>query len=120
MTSLAGKRILIVEDEALIAAMVEDMLIDLGAVPVGPARTIQRGLGLVASEALDAAILDVNVRDERIDPVADALRERGIPMLFASGYGARGLVDRPGAVVIDKPFSRETLENALTGLLREP
>lgn len=118
MSDLTGKRILVVEDEALIAAMVEDMLCELGAVVIGPAGTIAKGLALAGSEHLDAALLDVNVRGERIDPVADVLRGRGIPMLFATGYGTRALIDAPGTSVIDKPFTQEKLASALAQVLQ--
>jgi CheY-like chemotaxis protein len=120
LSPLAGKRILVVEDEAMIAAMIEDMLRQLGATVVGPAGTIAKGLVLAETEALDAALLDVNVRDERIDPIADILKGRGIPMLFATGYGARAMVDAPGASVIDKPFTEEKLASELTKILKVP
>ena len=114
MSAVAGKRILVVEDEALIAAMVEDMLQDLGAVVVGPASTIEKGLALAGSEAIDAALLDVNVRDQRIDPVADILTGRGIPMLFATGYGSGAFADASGVCAfIDKPYTQERLASEL-------
>lgn len=113
MSDLNGKRILLVEDEALIALMVEDMLIALGAVVVGPAATVERGLALALSEALDAAVLDVNVRAERIDPVAELLRRRGVPVVFATGYG-EGPAGADAAPILDKPYTREKLAHALT------
>ncbi len=71
MSLVAGKRILVVEDEGLVSAMVEDMLTELGATVVGTAATIAKGLHLARTTAdIDAAVLDVNVRAERIDPVA--------------------------------------------------
>ena len=73
MPWLKGKRILVVEDEALIAVMVEDMLSEMGSIVVGPAATIEQALALARAEEIDGAVLDVNVRGERIDPVADAL-----------------------------------------------
>lgn len=62
MPWLKGKRVLVVEDEALIAVMVEDMLVEMGSEVVGPAATIEAALALALAEALDAAVLDVNVR----------------------------------------------------------
>ena len=118
MSGLAGKRILVVEDEALVAAMVEDMLVELGAAVVGPATTLARGMALAASEKLDAAVLDVNIRDERIDPVADLLRTRGIPMVFATGYGVGPLLGDAIPKVIDKPYTKEKLTRALAEVLR--
>ena len=117
MSVLAGKRILVVEDEALIAIMVADMLAELGATVIGPAPTIAKGVALAEAETIDAALLDVNVRDERIDPVAEALRKRGIPMVFATGYGARALVDGSAAATIDKPYTQQTLAKALAEIL---
>lgn len=117
MSALTGKRILLVEDEALIAAMAQDMLQDLGTIVIGPATTVAKGLALAESEMLDAAVLDVNVRDERIDPVAELLRGKGIPMVFTTGYGAGAQVDAPRASIIDKPYTQERLAEALTAAL---
>lgn len=120
MCTFAGKRILVVEDEGLIAMMVEDMLADLGAVVVGPAATIEEGLALAKSEALDAALLDVNVREQRIDPVAEALRARSVPLVFATGYSHAGAVTSLGAPVINKPYTQEKLSAALVEALKAP
>ena len=115
MTVLAGKRILVVEDEVLIAAFVEDILNGFGASVVGPAYTVAKGLALATTVAIDAALLDVNVRDESIIPVRDALRLRGVPIVFVTGYGrdaSRDVTD--GATVVDKPYSKDRIEKALT------
>lgn len=113
MAGLKGKRILVVEDEALIAVMVEDMLAELGSVVVGPAAAINDALALVQTEAIDAAVLDVNVRGERIDPVAHALFERGIPVLFATGYSEIPIASLQQADVINKPYTQEKLARGL-------
>ena len=115
MSWLKEKRILVVEDEALIAVMVEDMLMELGSAVAGPAASIAEALKLARAEAIDAAVLDVNVRGERIDPVAEVLFARGIPVLFATGYGGAQLAEGAQAAVIDKPY---TLEKLATGLAR--
>lgn len=118
MTVLNGKRILVVEDEAIIAAFVEDILEELGATVVGPAYSVAQALKLATAEPLDAAILDVNVRDESIVPVRDTLRGRGIPHVFATGYGAERSRDvTGGAPVVDKPYSRERIAKALADCL---
>ena len=117
MPWLKGKRILVVEDEALIAVMVEDMLTDMGSVVVGPAATIEQALALARSEEIDGAVLDVNVRGERIDPVADALSARGVPMLFATGYGEVRLASGAAATVIDKPYTQEKLARGLAAAM---
>ena len=117
MMPLAGKRVLVIEDEAIIAAMVEDMLNELGAIVVGPAATIAQGLTLAQSEAIDGAVLDVNLRSERIDPVAAALRARGIPFIYATGYGDT-VAAAPGCVtVIEKPYTMESLAKAVAGMI---
>ena len=117
MPWLTGKRILVVEDEALIAVMVEDMLTDMGSVVVGPAATIEQALALARTEDIDGAVLDVNVRGERIDPVADALTARGVPMLFATGYGEVRLASGNAATVIDKPYTQEKLARGLAAAM---
>jgi DNA-binding NtrC family response regulator len=116
MPWLKGKRILVVEDEALIAVMVEDMLTEMGSVVVGPAATIEEALALARTETIDA-VLDVNVRGERIDPVADALLERGVPMLFATGYGEVRLASGAVATVIDKPYTQDKLARGLAAAM---
>ncbi len=117
MPWLKGKRILVVEDEALIAVMVEDMLTEMGSVVIGPAGTIEAALAFARSEEIDAAVLDVNVRGERIDPVADALMSRGVPVLFATGYGEVRLASGAATTVIDKPYTQEKLARGLAAAL---
>ena len=73
LSDLAGKRILVVEDEALIAEMVADMLLDLGASVIGPAFSLKKAMELATVEEMDGAVLDVNIRSERVDSVADGL-----------------------------------------------
>jgi CheY-like chemotaxis protein len=112
-TQLSGKRVLVLEDEALIAAMVEDMLTDLGIVVVGPASTIERGLILARNEELDAALLDLNIRSARAYPVADVLQERGIPFVFATGYGHAGVDRSKPTCIVEKPYTQDKLAEAL-------
>jgi DNA-binding NtrC family response regulator len=115
---LTGKRILVVEDEALIAVMVEDMLLEMGGEVVGPAATIDDALALAQEETLDAAVLDVNVRGRRIDPVAEALMARGIPVLFATGYGEVRLASGAPATVIDKPYTQDKLSRGIAAAMQ--
>lgn len=117
MSTLVGKRILVVEDEALVAAMVEDMLAEVGATVVGPAMSIAEGLALAVQEGIDAAVLDVNVRGEPIDAVADLLRTRGIPIVFATGYGEGTATVTRDDPVLDKPYGQDALTRAVTGVL---
>lgn len=116
--TLNGKRILLLEDEALIAMMAEDLLRDLGAEVVGPALRLSQGLDLAGREELDAAVLDVNIRGETSLSVAETLESRGVPFLFATGYGKDPR--RPGtadALILKKPYTSEGLSRALTRLI---
>jgi CheY-like chemotaxis protein len=85
--ALSGRSILVVEDEYLIAADLVRSLEELGVAVVGPAASVADALALVAGEPkLDAAVLDVNLGAEKVFPVVDALRERGVFFVFATGY----------------------------------
>jgi len=112
---LAGRRILVVEDEMMIAMLVEDMLTELGCSVVGPAHALAEALALAQSEpGLDAALLDVNLAGQPVFPVADALREKGVPAIFSTGYGDAGLLDIDrGSPVLQKPFRAGDLARAL-------
>ena len=112
---LTGRRVLIVEDESLVAMLLETILEDMGCTPVGPASNIDDGLALVAdSEHLDAALLDVNVAGRQVFPVAEALKARGVPFVFSTGYGEGGLPDEwRGQSTIQKPFTEAAVRDAL-------
>lgn len=117
-TSLVGKRVLVVEDESLIASLIEDYLADVGCDTVGPFDSVAGALEAVRSETFDAAVLDVNLVGERSYPVADALTARGIPFLFLSGYGDAGL--QPGlrtGRICTKPFRGDDLTGMLAAIL---
>jgi DNA-binding response OmpR family regulator len=118
MTDKPRCRILVVEDEAMIALLVEDMVLDFGSEVVGPAAKMDEALRLASQADLDAAILDVNVGGEVVFPVADLLRGRGVPIIFATGYGAGGLPSRfENVSTLTKPFSYEALAEALRTVL---
>ncbi len=107
-------RILVVEDEMLVAMNIEDMLLDLGHEVAGLASRLEPALSLAREGSFDLAMLDVNLAGEASFPVADALRERGIPFLFATGYGAQGIAEEyRSAPVLQKPFRARDLEDAL-------
>jgi CheY-like chemotaxis protein len=111
-------RVLVVEDEAMIAMLVEDMVLDFGSEVVGPVATMDDAINLARSAELDAAILDINVGGSVIFPVADILSERGIPLIFATGYGSKGLPPRfQDSPTLPKPFSYQSLEEALRSAL---
>jgi CheY-like chemotaxis protein len=111
----SGKRILIVEDEMLVAMMIEDMVAELGHTVVGVASRLKEGLQMAEEKDIDFAILDVSLNGERSLPIAEALDAKGIPYVFATGYGARG-VDSPRrqAPTLAKPFGIEDLQRVLT------
>ncbi len=114
---IEGLRVFVVEDEALVAIMLEDMLIDLGCTVVGVAGNIHDALSRLVDSDADGAVLDVNIGGEKVFPVADALAARGTPFVFATGYGRTGLDDRyPRAPVLTKPYSRDALALALASL----
>ncbi|MGV9008747.1 response regulator [Brevundimonas sp.] len=112
---LSGRNILIVEDETLVAMLLETILEDMGCTPVGPASTVDEGLALIESgTAMDAALLDVNVAGVKIFPIAEALTARGIPFVFSTGYGEGGLPDEwKGRPTLQKPFSEGAVHEAL-------
>jgi CheY-like chemotaxis protein len=111
---LAGKRVLLVEDDALVAMLLEDTLIDCGCVVVGPVAKVAEALVLAEAGALDAAIMDVNVGGEKAYPVAEALDARGIPFLLVSGYGQSAIPSgKPGWRACAKPFKNEDLVRML-------
>jgi len=112
---LKGCRVLVVEDETMIAMLVEDMLADLGCVVVGPAHDLGTATALAGGgEAIDAALLDVNLAGRPVFALADMLRARGVPMVFATGYGEGGLREIDAAApVLQKPYRAADLARAL-------
>src|SRR5574339_52191 len=103
-------RVLIVEDEAVISMMIEDMVLDYGTQIVGPAASVEQAMSVVRSEHIDAAILDVNVRGTMVFDLTDAIRSAGIPVVFTTGYGSHVSPDRfKDAPVLEKPFTFDAL-----------
>jgi two-component sensor histidine kinase/PAS domain-containing protein len=117
-SALAGRRILVVEDEAIVAWALEDMLSELGCTVVGPAARVSQALIIVENEPIDAAVLDVNLNGEKCYPIADALRTLGVPFLFSTAYNRDSLQKKYlSSPMLQKPFERSTLGNALEDLL---
>ena len=113
-------RILVVEDEAMVAMLVEDQLLAAGAEVLGPAASLATALALLdRAEGCDAAVLDVNLRGESVVPLADALARRGVPFLFMTGYGdTDGLGAHAAVPVLAKPFDPLELVMVLARLLQ--
>lgn len=118
MSALAGRRVLVVEDEPIIAMTLEDMLIDLGCEVVGPAANLVEAQALAETAAIDAAMLDININSGRSYVVADELRRRAVPFAFATGYGEEGIEEQGRNVpVLQKPYRRAQVEAVLQQLL---
>ena len=117
----AGLSVFVVEDETLVALNLEDILIELGCSVVGPAMRIDRAEGMIdqALEA-DVAILDVNVAGTMIFPFARKLAERGMPIVFATGYGRAGLPeDFSARPILQKPYTTEDVRTGLALAMME-
>jgi DNA-binding response OmpR family regulator len=107
-------RVFLVEDEMTVALMIEGMLEDLGFEVAGLGMRLETGLRLARTIEADVAILDINLDGKASFPIADILRERGIPFFFATGYGSRGLNDNyEGTFTLKKPFLTTELERAV-------
>lgn len=111
------RRILVVEDEMLIGMLLEDMLTDLGHEVAAVVPRLKDALVAVERETYDMAILDVHLHGESAFPVAEALIGKGVPFVFATGYGERGLPETyRGRPVLQKPFAKDDLERVLKTL----
>jgi DNA-binding response OmpR family regulator len=112
--------VLLVEDEMCLAMMLQDLLEDAGYRVLKAAR-VPAALSMAEGEDIDAAILDVNVAGREVFPVADELRRRGVPFMFASGYGDRGV---PGEFreypMLQKPYDPAALGTMLKNVLASP
>jgi CheY-like chemotaxis protein len=107
-------RVFVVEDEVMIRMLLEDMLADLGYEIAASAGGLEEAVGLARNADFDVAILDVNLNGSAVYPVAEILSARGVPFVFSTGYGERGMPepyrDRP---TLQKPFQLENLDRAL-------
>ena len=118
MSSVTGKRILILEDDVLLAMDAAETLEEMGAVVVGPAHRIESAMGLLDAQRPDAALLDVNIIGLTSAPVASRLVRDGIPFVLATGYGNHS--DIPGSrSIIDKPYTPRQIQAAFAELFSE-
>jgi CheY-like chemotaxis protein len=116
---LSGRRILVVEDSPVVADACEDMLTDLGYTAVGPAGNLAAALQMAEGEALDAAVVDINIRGSKAFGVLQILSRRGIPFLLTSGYANWTMPEewqeRPR---LAKPYTPNMLRESLEALLK--
>ena len=118
IAALEHVRVLVVEDEYLVAILIKEILESAGCIVMGPIPRLSEALAALSQDTCDAAILDVNLAGERVDPVAKELSSRNIPFVFVTGYGTNVLpgefTERPR---ICKPFKMDDLLGALTDVL---
>jgi CheY-like chemotaxis protein len=104
----------VIEDELMIRMLLQDMLDDLGHTLAGEAGRIDEAVTLAKQAEFDIAILDVNLNGEPISPVVEVLVERGLPFVFATGYGQRGVPEAYRRTpTLQKPFQADALAKAL-------
>jgi CheY-like chemotaxis protein len=113
-------RVLVVEDEMMVALFIEDTLRELGCDVLEPAHTLVDAHARIEDHEVDAAVLDINIAEDEVYPVAERLAARGVPFVFATGYALESIHeewrDRP---VVRKPYHAEQLRAALEYALRQ-
>ena len=118
---LKGLRVFVVEDEGLVAMLIETYLEDLGCEVVGHAARLDEAMAKARTLALDAAVLDVNLAGRLSYPVAELLLARDVRVVFATGYGSTGLPNEWRCIpILAKPFKPEQLADALRAVLPLP
>jgi CheY-like chemotaxis protein len=116
--NLSGVRVFVVEDEFAVLMLMEDMLMELGCELVGTASRMADAISGAQTSGCDAALLDVNINGQPIDPVAEVFAARRVPMVFSTGYGRTGVDARwREHPVLQKPYRVEELAAALTRAL---
>jgi CheY-like chemotaxis protein len=121
LTSKAGFRVLVVEDESFISMLIADMLADIGCECVDVAASVEIAIETLEETHPDFAILDINLNGQRSFPVADILGSRNIPFVFLSGYDSGGLSDAYAtAKIVQKPFLLGDLEKAIASCATRP
>jgi len=118
--ALNGRSVLIVEDESMVAMLLQDTLEDIGYTVIGLAPRLNEALKKAASLVFDIAILDVNLNGSSSFPVAEVLKARGLPFIFATGYSGTSLPDFLQRVpIVQKPFQPQELEKAICTALSQ-
>lgn len=114
MAILDGRRVLLVEDELVLAWSLGDMIKELGGTVAATAARVKTALEFIGRTEIDLAILDINLNDERVDPVAEKLSGRGVPIIFATGYGQAGVGAKfKNWPTINKPYNKKELVGAV-------
>lgn len=120
MTVFPGIKVLIVEDEGFVALMIEDMLQDFGCEIVASVARLTEAKGIATTAEIDLAVLDVNLGGQPSFPIAEILRDRGVPFVFSTGYGQDGLSQEFADVpLIAKPFSATELQQTIALVLED-
>jgi CheY-like chemotaxis protein len=114
---LRGRRVMIVEDQMLLAMELESLLVELGCTVLGPVPSVARALALLEQQRPDAAILDVNLNGQTALPVAEALTAQGVPFVLATGYTDALQPELQGAPRLSKPVNHNELVRALVQVL---
>jgi CheY-like chemotaxis protein len=115
---LDGRRILIVEDSPVVGPFTADLLHELGCEVVGPAPNMAAAREMIESEDLDAALMDVHIRGERVFPLCEALAAKGVPFILTSGYADWNMPEKwQGRPRLQKPYTLGAVEEALSHLL---
>lgn len=112
-TNLGGLKVFVVEDEAMLAMLLEDLLTDLGCKVVATASRVEDAVEKASMLPLDVALLDVNLHGKLSVPVAEKLRERKVPFVYATAYGGSMPEETPPAPILSKPFGSSDLRHAL-------
>jgi CheY-like chemotaxis protein len=113
-----ARRILVIEDSPVVGPFTVDLLEELGFVVAGPAPNMAAARELIEAEPIDAALVDVHIRGERVFPLCEVLAARGVPFIFTSGYADWGMIEKwEGRPRLQKPYRIEDVQEALEALL---
>ncbi len=118
VSSLRKPRVLVVENDTLAAMHIMDLLEDMGCEPVGPATLVVTALPMALHEQLDAALLDIYLIDQTVEPIADVLGRRGVPFAFVTAYARNHLpATHRARPYVDKPFTDRQLRTTVAALI---
>jgi CheY-like chemotaxis protein len=117
-SNLAGLRVLVIEDESMVAMLLQDMLAEIGCEVIGVVSRFNDAVEKAKSLAFDIAVLDINLNGRYTFPIADLLAERGVAFVVATGYGTTSLPESVQRVpILPKPFRQRDLKRALRAAL---